>query len=148
MGAAAINYGVAGDTADEIDLVFKQAFRQSDVVIVFGGVSMGDYDFVTVIFKQNNIDLLFEKIAFKPGKPTVFGTSEKKYCFGLPGNPVSSFVLFELLVKPFLYKLMGHDYEPLKYRIPLAVPLINKKAKSQRWIPVSITDEGTVKPVE
>jgi molybdopterin molybdotransferase len=148
MGAVAMNYGIAGDTAEQIDTVFKKALEENDVILVSGGVSVGDYDFVPGIFKQNNINMLFEKIAIKPGKPTVFGTSGKKYCFGLPGNPVSTFVLFELLVKPFLYKLMGHDYEPLNIQMPLGVPLISKKAKRQRWLPVTITDKGTVKPVE
>jgi molybdopterin molybdotransferase len=148
MGAAAINYGVAGDTANEIDLVFKKAIAQSDVVIVSGGVSVGDFDFVPGIFKQNKVDLLFEKIAVKPGKPTVFGVSEKKYCFGLPGNPVSTFVLFEILVKPFLYRLMGHNHKPLNIRMPLEEALTNKKAKRQRWLPVAITEKGTVRAVE
>ena len=109
---------------------------------------MGDFDFVPGILRQNNIDLLFEKIAVKPGKPTVFGVSKKKYCFGLPGNPVSTFVLFEILVKPFLYKLMGHDYEPLNIQMPLEVSLVSKKAKRQRWLPVAITDKGMARPVE
>ena len=148
VGATATNHGIAGDTAEQIDSVFRKALRQSDMVIVSGGVSMGDFDFVPDIFKQNEINMLFEKIAIKPGKPTIFGTFEKKYCFGLPGNPVSTFVLFELLVKPFLYKLMGHDYEPLNLKMPLEVPLISKKAKRQRWIPVEITGKGTVKPIE
>jgi molybdopterin molybdotransferase len=148
MGAAATNYGVAGDTANEIDLVFKKAIAQSDVVIVSGGVSVGDFDFVPGIFKQNKVDLLFEKIAVKPGKPTVFGVSEKKYCFGLPGNPVSTFVLFEILVKPFLYRLMGHNHKPLNIRMPLEEALTNKKAKRQRWLPVAITEKGTVRAVE
>ena len=142
------NYGIVADTETAIDSVLKKAIEENDVVIFSGGVSMGDYDFVPGIFKQNNINILFEKIAIKPGKPTVFGTSGKKYCFGLPGNPVSTFVLFELLVKPFLYKLMGHDYEPLNIQMPLGVPLISKKAKRQRWLPVAITDKGTAKPVE
>ena len=148
MGAVATNYGIAGDTADEIDSVFKDAIGQSDVVIVSGGVSVGDYDFVPGIFKQNNINMLFEKIAIKPGKPTVFGTSGKKYCFGLPGNPVSTFVLFELLVRPFLYKLMGHDHKPLHIQMPLEDTLTSRKAKRQRWLPVTITEKGTVKPIE
>jgi molybdopterin molybdotransferase len=148
MGAVATNYGIAGDTANEIDAVFKKALKENDVVLVSGGVSVGDYDFVPGIFKQNNINMLFEKIAIKPGKPTVFGTSGKKYCFGLPGNPVSTFVLFELLTKPFLYKLMGFDYKSLNIQISLDEPLINKKAKKQRWLPVAITEKGTVRPVE
>jgi molybdopterin molybdotransferase len=92
--------------------------------------------------------MLFEKIAIKPGKPTVFGTSGKKYCFGLPGNPVSTFVLFELLVKPFLYKLMGHDHKPFHIQMPLGDTLTSRKAKRQRWLPVAITEKGTVKPIE
>ena len=148
VGAVATNYGVAGDTADDIDSVFKKAFAQSDVVIVSGGVSVGDFDFVPGILKQNNIDLLFEKIAVKPGKPTVFGVSGGKYCFGLPGNPVSTFVIFEILVKPFLYKLMGHDYKPINIQMPLDDTLIDKKAKRQRWLPVVITEKGTVRAVE
>lgn len=148
MGAVATNYGIAGDTAEEIDLTFKKAIAQSDVVVVSGGVSVGDFDFVPKVFKKNNIDLLFEKIAIKPGKPTVFGISESKYCFGLPGNPVSTFVLFEILVKPFLYKLMGHDYRPLSIQMPLNEAIINKKTKRQRWLPVAITNTGTVRAIE
>jgi molybdopterin molybdotransferase len=148
IGLCATNYGIVPDTAEEIDAVFKKALEQSDVVIVSGGVSVGDFDFVPQILRQNNIELLFEKVATKPGKPTVFGMSEKAYCFGLPGNPVSTFVQFELLVKPFLYKMMGHDYKPLNIQIPLEQPLINKRPKRQRWLPVTITDKGTVKLIE
>ncbi|MFC1677513.1 gephyrin-like molybdotransferase Glp [Planctomycetota bacterium] len=145
--SAAINYGVAGDTVEQIDIVFKQAIRQSDVVIVSGGVSAGDFDFVPDILRQNGVKLLFEKIAIKPGKPTVFGTCGGRYCFGLPGNPVSTFVLFEILVKPFLYKLMGCDHKPLNIQMPLDESLLRRKAKRQRWLPVRITDNSTVKPV-
>lgn len=147
-GAVATNYGIAGDTAETIDAAFKKALAESDVVIVSGGVSVGDFDFVPGIFRQNNVDLLFEKVAIKPGKPTVFGVSGKKYCFGLPGNPVSTFVLFEILVKPFLYKLMGHDHKPLNIQMPLDESLINKKDKRQKLLPVTITEKGTVRAIE
>ncbi|MFB0555577.1 MAG: gephyrin-like molybdotransferase Glp [Phycisphaerae bacterium] len=148
MGAVAKNYGIAKDTDDAIDKMFKEAVDESDVVIVSGGVSVGDFDLVPGVFKRNNIDLLFEKVAVKPGKPTVFGVSEKVYCFGLPGNPVSTFVQFELLVKPFLCKLMGHDYKHPVSQIPLGESLRRKNTERQSWIPVVITDAGTLKPVE
>jgi len=146
--AIATNYGIAGDSDKAISSAITKALEENDVVIVSGGVSVGDFDFVPAVLKQNGMDLLFEKVAVKPGKPTVFGVSENGYCFGLPGNPVSTFVLFEILVKPFLYKLMGHDYRPLSIHIPMDRPLISKKAKRQRWIPVTITGAGTVAPVE
>jgi len=148
VGTAVTDYGIAKDTIDEIDLTFKKAAAENDVVLLSGGVSMGDFDLVPGILRQNNIELLFEKIALKPGKPTVFGVSENLYCFGLPGNPVSTFVVFELLVKPFLYKLMGHDYSPPNIRIPLDETIGRKVTLRREWTPVTITDAGTLRKVE
>lgn len=147
MGAIAKNYGIAKDTDQSIDKMFKQAVEENDVVIVSGGVSMGDFDLVPGILKQNNINLLFEKVAIKPGKPTVFGVSENIYCFGLPGNPVSTFVIFELLVKPFLYKMMSYDYTPVAVMMPMGESFKRTKTERQAWIPVVITDAGMLKPV-
>ena len=73
------DYGIAEDTGEAIDSMFKKAVGENDVVVVSGGVSVGDFDFVPAILRQNNFDLLFDKIAVKPGKPTVFGVSENKY---------------------------------------------------------------------
>ena len=148
MGLTATNYGVAGDSVSHIDSIFKKAAEENDVVIISGGVSVGELDLVPGILRQNGVELLFEKIAVKPGKPTVFGMSEKVYCFGLPGNPVSSFVLFEILVKPFLYKLMGHNYSPPNVRLSLGESLRRKETLRQRWLPVAITQTGTVKAIE
>ncbi|MGB2862035.1 MAG: gephyrin-like molybdotransferase Glp [Sedimentisphaerales bacterium] len=142
------DYGIAKDTIDEIDRTFKKAAAENDVVLLSGGVSMGDFDLVPGILKQNNIELLFEKIALKPGKPTVFGISENLYCFGLPGNPVSTFAVFELLVKPFLYKLMGHDYVPPNVQMPLEETIRRKDTERRGWTPVTITDAGTLRKVE
>jgi molybdopterin molybdotransferase len=148
MGATAKNYGIAKDTDQDIDKIFKKAVKENDVVIVSGGVSMGDFDLVPGILRHNNINLLFERVAIKPGKPTVFGVAENVYCFGLPGNPVSTFVLFELLVKPFLYKLMSYDYTPAAVSMPLAKSFRRKKTERQSWIPVVITDAGMLKTID
>ena len=148
IGADTKNYGITGDTADEIDRVLKKALTENDVVLISGGVSVGDFDLVPGVLRQNNVNLLFETIAVKPGKPTVFGVSDKTYCFGMPGNPVSTFVLFEILVRPFMYKLMGHDYRPVNIKMPLEKTLVIKKAKRQRWLPVTITDKAMIKSIE
>ena len=118
------------------------------MVLVSGGVSVGDFDYVPEILRQNDFNLLFEKVAVKPGKPTVFGVSDKLYCFGLPGNPVSTFVQFEILVKPFVYKLMGHDYQYPDVRMPLDEAVRRKETERQEWFPVVITKAGTVKLIE
>ena len=148
VGAIATNYGIVSDTDKAIDSMFKKAVKENDVVIISGGVSVGDFDLVPGILRQNGFELLFEKIAIKPGKPTVFGLLDNVYCFGLPGNPVSMFVLFEILVKPFLYKLMGHNYRHPNIRMPLDETIRIKKPDRQRWLPAAITKAGTVKPVE
>jgi molybdopterin molybdotransferase len=148
MGAVARDYGIAKDTVDEIDNLFKKAADENDLVIICGGVSMGDFDFVPQVLKQNDVHLLFEKIAIKPGKPTVFGMSDNVYCFGLPGNPVSGFALFNLLVKPFLYKMMGHDYKHCNIVARLEETVKRKRAERQTWIPVVMTGPDSARPIE
>lgn len=148
VGAVTKNYGIVRDTKQAIDAAIRTASAENDVVLVSGGVSMGDFDFVPDILKQNGFELMFEKIAIKPGKPTVFGVSENVFCFGMPGHPVSGFVIFELLVKPFLYKLMGYDFTPLGIKMPLGTSISRRKKGRPSWIPVIVTRQGTVEPVE
>lgn len=148
MGGLATDYGIAEDTEAAIDEMFKKAAAENDVVIVSGGVSVGDLDLVPGILRQNNVELLFEGIAVKPGKPSVFGVSQEVYCFGLPGNPMSTFVQFEILIKPFLYKLMGHDYRYPNIQMPLAESIERKNTDRQVWFPVAITGAGAVRLIE
>ncbi len=147
-GATVRDYGTVKDVASDIDRVLKIALAENDVVLISGGVSMGDFDLVPSVLRQNGVELLFEKIAVKPGKPTVFGVSEQACCFGLPGNPVSTLVTFELLVKPFLFWLMGHEYAPRLVRMRLTEPIERKDTQRQSWIPVAITGLDTIRPVE
>ena len=148
MDVAVTDYGIAEDTEKAIDRTFKKAIGENDVVLVSGGVSVGDFDYVPEVFRRNDFNLLFEKIAVKPGKPTVFGVSDKRYCFGVPGNPVSTFVQFEILIKPFLYKLMGHDYQCHHLRMTLDESIRRKDTERQEWFPVSITEAGMVQPID
>lgn len=141
-------YGIARDTGESIDSMVRTAAAENDVMIISGGVSVGKLDLVPGILRKNEFELLFEKIAIKPGMPTVFGRSDKMFCFGLPGNPVSTFVLFELLVKPFLYKMMGHDFRPFSVPMRLEKTISRKKTKRAAWIPVATDDTGGVVPVE
>lgn len=112
MNCRAHYYGIAADTKDATDMILQCAMNECDVVILSGGVSMGDFDFVPESLEKAGITIHFSQMAIKPGKPTVFGTKENRFFFGLPGNPVSTFTIFELFVKPLLYALMGHDFSP------------------------------------
>ncbi len=147
-GVAVTDYGIAEDTKEAIDDIFRKVAADNDVVILSGGVSVGDYDFVPDILRRNNIELLFEGIAVKPGKPSVFGVSDDVYCFGLPGNPMSTYVQFEILIKPFLYRLMSCEHAKYDIRMPLDNDIKRKKTERQAWLPVEITSAGTVKLVE
>lgn len=148
MGIKARDYGMVKDVADEIDRLLKAAIAENDVVLISGGVSVGDFDLVPAVLRQNDVRLLFEKMAVKPGKPTIFGLSRTGYCFGLPGNPVSTFAIFELLVKPFLYKLMGHDCSPVEVEMRLTEAVVRKDTERQSWVPVKLTSGATATPLE
>ena len=148
MGLDPIYGGIARDTDHDLDTVLGRAFARSDVVLLSGGVSMGDFDLVPAALKRQGVEILFDKIAIQPGKPTVFGRSHSAYCFGLPGNPISTFCIFELLVKPFLYKLMGHDHLPPTIVAPLAEPFRRKSPARKAWVPIALRADGTAARVD
>ena len=91
--------------------------------------------------------ILFKSLAIQPGRPTVFARYDKQFIFGLPGNPVSSFVLFELMVKPFVLKMMGCNEQPRLLKLPMGIDFSRKKTLRKSVIPV-IVDEGAVYPLE
>jgi len=140
--------GIALDTEESTREMILKAFKRNDIVILTGGVSMGDFDYVPQILEELGVELKFKSIAVQPGRPTVFGIREKKIIFGLPGNPVSSFVLFELLVKPLIYKLCGFDHKPLKIRLPMGRAYSRKRSTRLSWLPVQINENGEVLPMD
>jgi molybdopterin molybdotransferase len=140
-------FGIAKDTEESTREIITRALNQSDVVLLTGGVSMGDFDYVPKVLNDLGIEIKFKSIAVQPGRPTVFGTRAGKYLFGLPGNPVSSFVQFELLVKPLIYRLMGTRYQPKIFELPMGKTYTRKKAKRKSFLPVTIKD-GKIFPVE
>jgi len=147
MGAKAAYYGIAKDTYDDTYEKVTKALTENDVIMLSGGVSVGEFDFVPEVLKKAGITILFDSVAVTPGKPTTFGKSENKFCFGLPGNPVSSFVQFELLAKPFLYGMMGYDFKAPEIKLPAAKDFSRKRTERKAFIPVHIV-KGEVKRVE
>ncbi|MBN2236149.1 MAG: molybdopterin molybdotransferase MoeA, partial [Bacteroidales bacterium] len=140
--------GIAKDNPESTRQMLEEALDTSDLVLLSGGVSMGEFDFVPKILEEKNIEILFKSLAVQPGRPTVFGKKDNQFFFGLPGNPVSSFVQFELLVKPLLYRMMGHQFRPVPLRMPMGMNYTRKKAKRKSYIPVYFNEQGEVIPVE
>jgi len=94
----------------DIPKILKNEFKDSlsaDVVLISGGMSVGDKDYAKPLLKELGVEEIFWKIKFKPGKPFFFGRRKKTFVFGIPGNPASSYVIFEEFVRPALRKLMG-----------------------------------------
>ncbi|HEX7125811.1 MAG TPA: gephyrin-like molybdotransferase Glp, partial [Thermodesulfobacteriota bacterium] len=106
-GARPVQLGVAEDRHEAIRAKVENGLRVADCLVSTGGVSVGDYDFVKDVLDDLGADVRFWKIAVRPGKPLVFGLVQGRPYFGLPGNPVSSLVTFELFVRPALRQMMG-----------------------------------------
>ena len=139
--------GIADDTENSLNLLIQKALSGSDVVLISGGVSMGDYDLVPAVLTANQVNILFDRVAMQPGKPLTFGIKDKTAIFAFPGNPVSAFFLFEIMAKPFIYKLMGHDYNTKMFPLIAGVDFKRKRGDRKTFIPIKI-ENGKVFPVE
>ena len=149
MGAIANYYGIAKDTHNAIDTAIKKAMSENNLVVLSGGVSMGDFDLVPEILENNDFNFFFDSVAMQPGRPTIFGKHRSAgiFCCGLPGNPVSVFMVFATLLKPFLFKLMGCSIETVVIPLTLAKTIRRKKSVRQSSLPVKI-ENGKVIPIE
>jgi molybdopterin molybdotransferase len=114
---------VLGIVGDRVNLLRERISEglQSQVLVLSGGASAGKLDLVPGVLEDLHVQARFHKVRLKPGKPVLFGTHEKGLVFGLPGNPVSALVCFELFVRPALRRLAGHaDAGPATVRAVLA----------------------------
>jgi molybdopterin molybdotransferase len=109
MGLACKTYGMSVDDLDESFNVVKEAAEETDILITTGGVSVGDFDFLPAIYERLGAEVLFNKVAMRPGSVTTVAVAGDKYLFGLSGNPSACFTGFELFVRPAILKMMGAD---------------------------------------
>ncbi len=105
-GISSYFLGIAKDHPDDLKKALKKGLEY-DVLLISGGVSMGDYDLVPDILKSLGIKEIFHKVKVKPGKPLFFGTKKNKIVFGIPGNPVSNFLAYHIFITPALNKMAG-----------------------------------------
>jgi molybdopterin molybdotransferase len=133
-------YGILKDDKQNIKIIIEKALSECDVVLVSGGMSMGEKDYIIEILKELSVDIKFSKVAVKPGKPLLFGEkqiNEKSvFVFGIPGNPVSSFISFEIFVKPLIYKCMGYNLKPVWYAGELKEEIKRTNADRDEFIPI------------
>src|ERR687893_1599888 len=108
-GADARRMISASDDADALRAAMEEALTSADVVVTSGGVSVGQRDLVKSTLLELGVEQVFWGVKLKPGKPVFFGTRGDARFFGLPGNPVSAMVCFELFVRPALMEMMGRE---------------------------------------
>ncbi len=144
LGLSGHYYGIGRDDFDALKELIHRATDEQDVVLITGGVSVGDYDFVPAILKDLGFDIHISTVAAKPGKHTLFASKDKTYVLGLPGNPVSTYVQFEECGRLLINRLMGSVYRPLRINTQMAVDYLRKRSDRFELLPVKINGEGNV----
>ncbi len=139
--------GIAPDNPTDTQKLIEDTLSVCDVLLITGGVSLGEFDYVPAVIEAAGLEVKFRSMAVQPGKPTLFATKNGKFVFGLPGNPVSSFVQFEMLVKPLIYRLMGGVFQPKIVKLPMATGYIRKRTDRKSFIPVKYA-LGKIEPLE
>lgn len=142
-GCEAVNLGVAPDRLDAIEARLRAGLG-ADVIVSSAGVSVGELDLVRDALEKLGATLHLWKVSMRPGKPITFGTLGTRPIFGLPGNPVSAMVTFELFVRPALRRLAGHrvlDRPRIRAR---AAGRIDNPGIRRGYLRVALTQEGGV----
>ncbi len=126
--------GIARDDIESLRSLIGRGLEQAEVLILSGGVSAGKFDLVPGVLQEMGVTSHFHKVSLKPGKPLFFGTRGSQLVFGLPGNPVGSYVCFELFIRPALHKLAGHEQPgPYVTAMPIATRFRSQSDRPTYW---------------
>jgi len=137
----------AKDTEEDLRAKITQGL-QENLLILSGGVSAGKYDLVEKVLRDLDAEFFFDAVAIRPGKPTVFGTCAGKPVFGLPGNPISTMVTFELFAVPALHLLAGAEMKPLPLLQARLGQRLHEKTGLAHFLPARLEWTGTVPSVK
>src|SRR5436853_5462702 len=135
---------VLGNAADRIEDLGEKIERglKEDALVLSGGVSMGKYDLVESVLKAMGAEFFFDAVAIQPGKPAVFGMCQGKPVFGLPGNPVSTMVTFELFVAPAIDLLSGAEARALPSVEARLTEALNERPGLTHFLPARLEWRG------
>ena len=136
------------DDLGETIAALEDALDAADLVVLSGGVSVGDFDYVLTAFERIGLKVHFSLIAVKPGRPTVFASRGRRAVLGLPGNPVSVFLMFHLFVLRAAARLGGVAPVLREFRMTLASGFRRRKTDRLEFVPVRLTEAAGVAPVE
>lgn len=140
-------FGIIGDNYEALNAQFQRAIGEHDVVIFTGGAAVGDFDLVPKIIGDNGFEVLWTRTGLKPGNPMSCAVKDGTWVFGLSGNPVSSYIQFNYLVVPVLYRLLGAGYVPLRIKARMQHRYVRKNGDRLGVVPVSINHEGGIEEI-
>jgi molybdopterin molybdotransferase len=146
-GGTPVLLGNAMDREDDLASKIRRGL-QEDLLVLSGGVSMGKYDLVEKVLKETETEFYFDAVAIRPGKPAVFGKCGEKFVFGLPGNPVSTMVTFELFVAPAVDLLSGSDARALPIVEARLGEALNEKRGVTHFLPGRMEGNGADREVK
>jgi molybdopterin molybdotransferase len=146
-GGEPVLLGTAGDDAAQLRELIEQGLK-ADLLLISGGVSVGRYDLVEQVLRELGAEFLFTGVLIQPGKPLVFGRVKEKYFLGLPGNPLSTLVTFELFARPMLDALAGAKPQPLHFLQARLKAEIKTKTGLTRFLPGLLTGQQEQTEVE
>jgi molybdopterin molybdotransferase len=141
-GAEPINLGVAPDQLDAITERIRWGLDAADVLVSSAGVSVGELDLVRDALERCGAELHLWKVSMRPGKPITFGTRGGRPVFGLPGNPVSAMVTFELFVRPALRRMAGARALDRPRISARALEKIDNPGSRRGYLRVTLTPEA------
>ncbi|HXK50724.1 MAG TPA: molybdopterin molybdotransferase MoeA, partial [Clostridiales bacterium] len=145
IGINAEYLGIAEDDEKSLSSKLAEGLK-SDILLISGGVSMGEFDLVPKVLLDLGVEQIFHKVAIKPGKPVFFGKTDKCLVFGLPGNPLSNFVGFELFVKTAVRTMTGEtNVLPVYKEAELTATFKHKGDRVNFYPAVRNNDNGIMK---
>lgn len=141
-GAEPHVFPIISDDLSDLKFQISDAVTNADILITTGGVSVGKYDLTKLALQELGAEIFFDKVALKPGKPTVFGKLKKAFVFGLPGNPVSAAVTFHLFVRHLIGRMLGISHPFLK----TGTAAVGERAKGTKerdtYLPAKLSTDG------
>ncbi|RZS92526.1 gephyrin-like molybdotransferase Glp [Aquimarina brevivitae] len=132
-------YKVQDDYPSTVNTI-ANAMANNDLILISGGISVGDYDFVKEALQELAVKQTFYKVNQKPGKPLYFGTHDQTYIFALPGNPASSLTCFYIYVIPLLHRLLGYPHTGLKKAVFKLSKALSKPGSRAQFLKAQVKD--------
>jgi molybdopterin molybdotransferase len=147
-GLDVVSEQIVPDELDKTVVSLKEAMERADIIVLSGGVSVGQYDFVAEAMKRADLTIHFDRLAVKPGKPMTFAASNGKAVMGLPGNPVAVYLMFHLFVLYAARLLSGRKTDLTFTALPVGFNFRRRKADRMAFIPCRLQTDGALKKID